>query len=58
MSKKGLTHYQVREMKIEFHYQMNILNGNAELDQAVTKYVNYLEERVSKFERIMQDARP
>jgi|TARA_R110000851_G_scaffold105786_1_gene224434 hypothetical protein len=48
MSKKKLTHQQVREIQDEYQNQMNILNGNPELDNAVTDYVTYLENELAK----------
>lgn len=35
-------------LKTNYQHQMNILNGNAELDEAVTEYVTYLEAELKK----------
>jgi hypothetical protein len=48
MSKKKLTVMQVRAIEAAYQNQMNILNGNSELDKAVTDYVTYLENELAK----------
>lgn len=42
MSKKPLTELQVKKLEDDYYDQMNILNGNHELYNAVSKYVEYL----------------
>jgi hypothetical protein len=48
MSKKKLNHQQIRNIQDEYWNQMNILNGNSELDKAVRDYVAYLENELAK----------
>jgi hypothetical protein len=47
MSKKKQTVMQVRAIEAEYWNQMNILNGNSDLDKAVTDYVTYLENELA-----------
>lgn len=48
MSKKQLTKRQVEKIENDYWEQMNILNGQPELYEAVTNYVNYLKTVAKK----------
>jgi hypothetical protein len=46
MSRKKITATQMEAIKSEYYSQMNILNGNDDLGEAVSKYVALLEDIV------------